>query len=460
MTVSSTISKVSYAGNGVTTDFSTGFAFLDDSHVLVTLVDSDGVETTETITTHYTLVGAGTGVAGTVTMLIEPATGETLVISRDIDATQETDYVENGPFPAQSHENALDKLTMIAQQILERLGRALTFPISSTVSGEMSTPTPLGFLRFNADGDELETVTLTESGVGPSDVTFDNLNANGDIGFGAGQVPEGDEVMPLTQIGVTAGDVVQVDQAITATTRATTTTLGTTLNHTLSDTSATITAFNGEAGVTYHCRALGAGSITHHATNLIITQTSADITTAAGDTFDVYMVTASTARITNYQCASGNTVRNGGKVAQVVYTQTGASTSTAAPIPFDDSPPQSNEGLLALTRTITPTNALSTLVIEVLLYVNRSGEAIITGSLFKDGNASASAAGAVYPAATGSTSPLSIKHSMVAATTSEITFTVRYGPNVASVITLNGVNQVRRFGGVLISSITITEVLP
>lgn len=104
-------------------------------------------------------------------------------------------------------------------------------------------------------------------------------------------------------VGVAADNVVQVDQTIASWTRAATTTLGTSINGTLSDTSTTITAFNGVAGVTYHCRCLGAGSITHHATNLIITQGLASKTTAAGDTFDVEMITASTCRIKNYQQA-------------------------------------------------------------------------------------------------------------------------------------------------------------
>jgi hypothetical protein len=100
-------------------------------------------------------------------------------------------------------------------------------------------------------------------------------------------------------IGVVAGKAAQVDQAVTATTRAATTTLGTTLQHTLSDTSTTITAFNGVAGVTYHCKALGAGGITHSA-GLSILQGGASIVTAAGDTFDVYMLTATTCEVRNY----------------------------------------------------------------------------------------------------------------------------------------------------------------
>ena len=101
--------------------------------------------------------------------------------------------------------------------------------------------------------------------------------------------------------GNVTGDLVQ---PITAWTRATTTTLETTSNGTLSDTGATIGAFNGVAGVTYHIRILGAGTITNSA-GLIITQGLADITTAAGDTCDVEMITATTSRVKNYVRASG-----------------------------------------------------------------------------------------------------------------------------------------------------------
>lgn len=117
--------------------------------------------------------------------------------------------------------------------------------------------------------------------------------------------PADSTILKDANIGVASGNIVQVNQALNATTRATTTTLGTSLNHTLSDTSANISAFNGVAGVTYHCRALGSGNLTHHATNLIITQTGSDITTAAGDTFDVEMITGTTCRIKNYHRASG-----------------------------------------------------------------------------------------------------------------------------------------------------------
>jgi hypothetical protein len=94
-------------------------------------------------------------------------------------------------------------------------------------------------------------------------------------------------------------------EASTAT--ATTTALGsTTTKHLLTGTT-TITGFTGTDGVTYSCRADAAFTLTHHATDLIITQGAANITTVAGDTFDVQMITETTCRIVNYQYAEAGT---------------------------------------------------------------------------------------------------------------------------------------------------------
>jgi len=53
---------------------------------------------------------------GSVTFLIAPRAGAPLIISRVTDSTQQTDYTPRGPFPAESHEFALDKLTMLVQE--------------------------------------------------------------------------------------------------------------------------------------------------------------------------------------------------------------------------------------------------------------------------------------------------------------------------------------------------------
>jgi len=101
MTVSSETNKTTYAGNGSTSTFSTGFTFSVDAEVVVTLVASDATQTEWTKGTQYTLSGAGTGSAGSVTVVTSPtnytpASGETLVIELKPAFTQTTSHSRGG----------------------------------------------------------------------------------------------------------------------------------------------------------------------------------------------------------------------------------------------------------------------------------------------------------------------------------------------------------------------------
>lgn len=146
MTISTTDSRVEYAGNGVTTVFPIPFRFLENSHIIALLVSSSGVSTTWALSTNYTLAGADADGGGTLTALVAPAVGTRLVIYRDVPATQETDYISGDPFPAESHERALDKLTMLAQQDEESLDRAIKLPVSDV---GVSTTLPAASQRLD-----------------------------------------------------------------------------------------------------------------------------------------------------------------------------------------------------------------------------------------------------------------------------------------------------------------------
>jgi hypothetical protein len=63
-----------------------------------------------------------------------PASGVTVVIRRNIAQTQTTDYTANDPFPAESHEDALDRLTFIAQQLQEELNRGIKLSRTNTMT--------------------------------------------------------------------------------------------------------------------------------------------------------------------------------------------------------------------------------------------------------------------------------------------------------------------------------------
>jgi len=134
MTISSTTVKVSYSGNSSTTVFAYTFKILDDDEIQVIIRSSTGTETVKTKTTHYTVSGVGSSGGGNITFLTAPVTGETVVLKRNTTRTQETDYVANDPFPANSHEEALDRVTMIAQEIQEELQRAIKLSKTNTMT--------------------------------------------------------------------------------------------------------------------------------------------------------------------------------------------------------------------------------------------------------------------------------------------------------------------------------------
>ena len=137
MTVSSTTVKNSYSGNGSTTQFAYGYKIFADSDLIVIIrTDSTGVETVKTLTTHYTVAGAGDASGGSITFTSgnTPASGETVVIIREVPQTQAIDYIANDPFPAESHEEGLDRATMTTQQVQEEVDRSLKISRTNTMT--------------------------------------------------------------------------------------------------------------------------------------------------------------------------------------------------------------------------------------------------------------------------------------------------------------------------------------
>lgn len=164
MTIASPQTKIQYMGNGSTSAFAVPFMFLDTDDIEVTrVVDSE--ETRLTVSTDYTLSGAGDQMGGICTFTTPPATDECIVIRRNPSLVQEVDYLENDAFPASTHEKALDKLTMICQTLSERLDRTVSFRVSSAVTGvEFPDPSPGDVLTWNDSGDNLVNKTAVHEG--------------------------------------------------------------------------------------------------------------------------------------------------------------------------------------------------------------------------------------------------------------------------------------------------------
>lgn len=168
MTVPSATSSVSYDGNGSTQIFSVPFYFLDDTHLVVQTVTA-GVATTKVLNADYTVSGAGNESGGEVTMLSAPAVGTKVYIFRQVPLTQLKAYVENTPFPAATQEQALDQLTMAAQQLYLAIQGALRLSAVATingVSGVLPEPAANQALGWNATANGLQNIQLPDAGTG------------------------------------------------------------------------------------------------------------------------------------------------------------------------------------------------------------------------------------------------------------------------------------------------------
>jgi hypothetical protein len=167
MTVSNSTYRVSYNGDGSTTSFSIPFYFINNSDLSVTKQNTDGSETTFVLGSDYNLTGAGDLAGGTLTTTGTLASGEKITIERDAQFTQSTDYEPFGRFPAETLEQNVDKLTMLAQQVKALTDRAyLLDRTTSFLNSSIEEPVPGSYLRYDASGNIINggsTVTSTNN---------------------------------------------------------------------------------------------------------------------------------------------------------------------------------------------------------------------------------------------------------------------------------------------------------
>jgi hypothetical protein len=167
--LATTTSRNVFNGNGVTTEFTPDFAFVDSDSLVVTLVASDGTETVQVEDTDYTVTGGlnsdGVPDTGTVTMTTAPASGTRLIVDRQQPYTQSSTFTKFGAIPIKVVELALDRLTLLCQQLLDLSNRTLRYPASEPLatSGELPTNADrLGkVLAFDGTSGEPVASTLT-----------------------------------------------------------------------------------------------------------------------------------------------------------------------------------------------------------------------------------------------------------------------------------------------------------
>ena len=159
-TVSSETTRVKYTCNGTTTVYAYPFKIYEDDDLLaIKALTATGAETTLVLNTDYTVSGAGITGGGNLTLTSGSvcASGYTMTILRNIELTQETDYVDGQAFSAESLESAIDKTALIQQQQAEAIGRAPKLPKTSSIA-DIALPNPAAshYIGWNAGATQLE----------------------------------------------------------------------------------------------------------------------------------------------------------------------------------------------------------------------------------------------------------------------------------------------------------------
>jgi len=191
MTISTTKNRINQAADGVQLIFIYDFIVLDAAHMFVYFDEVLQVG-------GYAVNGVGNNAGGDVTFVVAPTNGVVVTLQRIVPLTQAVDYLPYDPFPAETHEGALDKLTTITQQNSDAIERSVKAPITDDGLPNYTLPLPIALnaWRWDATGLVIENVDLLSIGIIPaSDLVF-KTGDNGSAKMPSGTTAQRD-VAPL-----------------------------------------------------------------------------------------------------------------------------------------------------------------------------------------------------------------------------------------------------------------------
>ena len=170
MTIQTEINKNNYIGDGVQTVYTYGPYRVDDASHMKPYLD-DILQTS-----GFTVQGVGVETGGTVTFSAPPGSGVRVTLIREVPFTQSQDYTAFDRFPAEETERALDKTTMLDQQLRELNDRQLTVPVSDTASTDLPPRESNKFLGTDGSGNYIYRDGVQ---VGETDVSASTVIATG-----------------------------------------------------------------------------------------------------------------------------------------------------------------------------------------------------------------------------------------------------------------------------------------
>jgi hypothetical protein len=142
------------------------------------------------LTTDYSVTGAGLPTGGSITLVLAGTAGERLDIYRNASLVQPFDLVPNDPFPATEFEEAFDRLILQLQQLGEELERRPSLARSQTLRNLGIPVVANGLIGWNSTATALITSPATILQVTPDAVsglayvkTVTTVNSSAGVNF-------------------------------------------------------------------------------------------------------------------------------------------------------------------------------------------------------------------------------------------------------------------------------------
>lgn len=425
-------------GNGTWTDITFTFKVFETTDIVVTQTDDDGVDTVliEGSGDDYTVslnADQDNNPGGTVTLTAVSVSGYYYTVSSDIPYLQEEVIVNLGGFFPSVINNALDRLTALIQQVLNKANRSLRIPVSDGVEAA-ALPTAAvranKALGFDSNGDPVA-VAFADIGASVDTVVTGPIN-NDFLVYSSGSF-----------INKTASQVATIIGAF----------LTGSYNFKVSSNDTTPGFLNGK---------LVAG------TGLTLTENNNGANETLTVAADIASQAQAEAGVSTTKLMTPQRVKQaitallpdeGSRVLGHDYETDGTYGSTTTTIPHDDTVPGSTEGMEIVTLTYTRISASSRLVVEFgTVGGSSAGGTVAAMALFKDSDANALATVPFAIPDNALTFAGAGLYEMASGATGDITFKLRAGLTSAGTYYAHGVAGGRRFGGSAVSYIKVTEI--
>lgn len=162
MAIETTVNRWDFVGNGIWTQAHfTGLVF-NAADLVVKQTTPGGVVTTLVLNSQYTVTNNYPLPGGDIVFSSPFPDQYKLAVIRRLDLKQSTGFRNQGAFFAELHEDAFDRLTMIAQQHDEQIGRAPSLKESSTYKNlTVDDPIASQYLRWKSDLSGIESVGIS-----------------------------------------------------------------------------------------------------------------------------------------------------------------------------------------------------------------------------------------------------------------------------------------------------------